>query len=175
MAEQAQSMWPDFPATVRSPISMLREQATFLRGATSGLLEANVKVATTKDAELLYSFVITAVALNGYTLELFRAWHNKQDMYPTIMEFGPWRKEARDRDRRAKEEAAQMGFSPLAIPVVYDLESYSARKWANDPTEFGEFLKDIITSSHTKAVIVSLIARINDANSSIADRSEERR
>jgi hypothetical protein len=73
-------LWGDIGTTaIRSPVSILREQAALLGSKTSNLVEARVDTSTFGDT-LIHTFNIVVPALD-YTYRLFTV-HHGVDMYP---------------------------------------------------------------------------------------------
>jgi hypothetical protein len=66
-----ESFWavPDV-ATLRTPLSILREQATALTEQTNGLLVGQVETKQESDGELLIRLEITVPGLNDYRLRI---------------------------------------------------------------------------------------------------------
>jgi len=80
MAAQT-DLWGDIQAkAIRTPVSILREQATLLGPKTQNLIEA--KVATTTElGTFFHSFNLVVPALDSYTYRLFRVSH-QIELYP---------------------------------------------------------------------------------------------
>ena len=81
MSEPIRNLWPVTKINVLSPIAILRQQATYLRETTQGILEAEVAVVK-GDPWTITSFWIIAPALDRYRFELFKIAHNVTDPYP---------------------------------------------------------------------------------------------
>ncbi len=81
MSEPIRNLWPVTKINVLSPIAILRQQATYLREATQGILEAEVAVVK-GEPWTITSFWIIAPALDRYRFELFKIAHNATDPYP---------------------------------------------------------------------------------------------
>jgi|ERR1700676_1324091 len=71
-----QSLWGELPASseTKSPIAILREQATALRDATNGMLTGDVS-ATASDMRFTASLYVVAPALNNYRYEVLTVQH----------------------------------------------------------------------------------------------------
>jgi hypothetical protein len=81
MATQIADLWGGFqPAEVRSPLSILRQQASLLGDKTGHLVEARVD-SRAQYKEFFHSFRLVVPALDDYTYELFRISHTI-DLYP---------------------------------------------------------------------------------------------
>lgn len=80
MATQT-DLWGDWaPAEVRTPLSIMREQATLLGRKTKNLLEALVDTSFAGET-FRHSFRLVVPALNSYTYELFIVEHGVS-LYP---------------------------------------------------------------------------------------------
>lgn len=163
MPTQIPSLWPDnIDVDVVPPIAVLRHQASELRERTKGLLEAEVRSWPSKQEQgrIIHEFQIRAPALEGYTYSLFRIWHNKDFVYPAEIYFEPWVSQAKTEyfEKQKRLLPAQM-FGPYAVA---DLEPSGIRSAATQ-TEFLEAMSDLLTSPRTKSVLMSLIARIKQA------------
>lgn len=80
MAAQT-DLWGDIiPEQVRTPVAILREQATLLGRKTKNLVEARVETDVC-GTELCHHFQLVVPVLDGYTYELFHVWHGV-DIYP---------------------------------------------------------------------------------------------
>jgi hypothetical protein len=74
MAAQT-DFWGDIaPATVRTPVAILREQASLLGTKTANLIEAAVETETSK-GDFRHLFNLVVPALNNYTYRLFAIQH----------------------------------------------------------------------------------------------------
>ena len=82
MSTHTQDLWPTDIATteLRSPVAILREQATLLADKTEGLLVGNVRTGTAGE-QLRHTFVLVAPALSHYTFDLFSFTHGPS-LYP---------------------------------------------------------------------------------------------
>jgi len=84
-----EDLWPDDIPRIelRSPVAILREQASLLGRKTQNLVEAEVKPLDTKSSpstgryDFGYAFLVTAPALGNYRYTLFRIYHGIQ-LYP---------------------------------------------------------------------------------------------
>lgn len=81
MATQIADLWGGFePAAVRTPVSILRQQAALLGDKTKHLVQARVVTKTDRSA-FYHSFRLLVPALDEYTYELFSV-HHGVDLYP---------------------------------------------------------------------------------------------
>jgi hypothetical protein len=79
-------LWPNDLATVttRSPLTILKEQASLLGAKTNNIVKANVRDASAYKGVVKpfnYNFVITSPALGNYTYRLFTISYDI-DLYP---------------------------------------------------------------------------------------------
>ena len=83
-----ENLWPEFPVDnlVKSPKSILEEQAIFLATNTKNLLTANINTHTNFDGRLEHTFEIVAPALNGYKYSLFTINQKDIFLYPCRLE-----------------------------------------------------------------------------------------
>ena len=67
-----ENMWGELaePATERTPTSILREQAAILNRLTKGTLIGSVEQEPTNNSTLLYSFSVTAPAINNHKIAI---------------------------------------------------------------------------------------------------------
>jgi hypothetical protein len=80
MAAQT-DFWGDIaPATVRTPVAILREQASLLGTKTENLIEAAVETGISQ-GRFQHRFNLVVPALDNYTYQLFRIEHGI-DLYP---------------------------------------------------------------------------------------------
>jgi hypothetical protein len=169
MADEIRNLWPDVIVTkVASPVAILRYQASQLRKQTQGLLEAEVKTYSTKDHRVLHEFRIIAPALDGLEYLLFSAWHEKAFVYPVSIQFEPWVEQS-NREYTEKKHGsmiARLGH------VDIDPERPTGIRQVATPTSFLAVLEELLKSHHTQSVLMSLIAKINDADGSEGERPD---
>jgi hypothetical protein len=164
MANQIPDLWPQsIDVKVLPPIALLRYQASQLPQHTQGILEAEVATSVEKKSEssrVIHDFRIVAPALEGYTYGLFQAWHDKDFVYPVSVRFDPWVKEAHAEYYESNGPIiTSRGAAPADLPTGV--------KSASTPAAFLALLGELLASSHTQSVLVSLIARINDADPAV--------
>jgi hypothetical protein len=82
MPEQTLDLWaPDLVREgIRTPLSILRQQASLLGSKTNNLVEAEVQTATNSPSEFVHNFVIVASVLS-YRYSLCQARHGIE-LYP---------------------------------------------------------------------------------------------
>ncbi len=81
-----ENLWGELPAVgdLRTPLSILREQATLLSNMTERLLEGSVRVLRETPDEITAELSITAPALGGYKVAVLRISH-KVAIYPVTV------------------------------------------------------------------------------------------
>ena len=79
-----ENLWPEFifHNLVKSPKTILVEQADFLAKNTKNLLTANIKTSTHNDGQFEHTFEIIAPALNSYKYSLFTVYQKDIFLYP---------------------------------------------------------------------------------------------
>lgn len=77
-------LWPDVlpKTTLRTPLSVLREQAALLGPKTQNIVTANVTAGRNESGELISVFQLVAPALGGYKLAVFAMKHGVTALYP---------------------------------------------------------------------------------------------
>jgi hypothetical protein len=74
-------LWGEItPTAVRTPVSILKEQASLLGAKTSHIVEGKVGTQISGTG-FFHSFNVVVPALDNYSYELFRIWH-EVDPYP---------------------------------------------------------------------------------------------
>lgn len=89
MATNQRDLWPVDISTLpdlRTPVSILREQASLLGEKTDNLVEAEVRSQGDKSSQFVHSFFLVAPALDNYRYRLFDVTH-KVDLYPVTISF----------------------------------------------------------------------------------------
>jgi hypothetical protein len=80
--------WGDIaPGTRRTPVAILREQASLLGTKTKNLIEARV-VTEASFGEIRHRFLLVAPGLDNYKYQLFRIEHDV-NLYPVTVETEP--------------------------------------------------------------------------------------
>jgi hypothetical protein len=85
MAEQALDFWPEIETNIRTPVTILKQQASLLGKHTSNLLEARVVSQPWGDG-FIHRFLIELPTID-YTFELFRVSHDV-NLYPVRIDSG---------------------------------------------------------------------------------------
>ena len=86
MAAQGDFWGELVPVEVRTPVSIMREQAALLGTKTRNLVEATVETGT-QFGRFNHSFLLLVPALGLYKYELFRIEHDV-DLYPVTVVIG---------------------------------------------------------------------------------------
>lgn len=71
-------LWPDEIEAIdeiKSPVTILKEQASLLGNKTKNVLKAEVRPTNRVGEEFSYRFFLVAPALQDYHYELFTIWH----------------------------------------------------------------------------------------------------
>ena len=149
MAQTIPNLWPDtFKVDVQSPLAILRVQAEALGKVTRGLLEGAVE---TEEGQGVVQdrLVVVAPAYNGYRHTLIVAKHHPTLLYPVEL-----RAEALAKRVRAENTP----LTPVTGPT-YRTEYPSA----HTDDQMVHLVQQALASDQTKAVILSLIAKSNEA------------
>jgi hypothetical protein len=87
MAEQALDLWPEIePVSIRTPGTILKQQAALLGKHTKNLLEGRV-ITQGRASGFVHRFIIAAPTLD-YRMELFAVGHD-MNLYPVQVETAP--------------------------------------------------------------------------------------
>jgi hypothetical protein len=80
------NLWGELPKieTIRTPYTILKEQASILSEITSGLLIGEVRRVFGKDHEFMFNIRIKAPALENYTYSVVQVQHPVK-LYPVIV------------------------------------------------------------------------------------------
>lgn len=142
MPDVLPNLWPDeFKIDVQTPLVILRAQANYLSKVTRGILQGTVETEAADDL-VQHRLVVVAPAFNAYRHTLIAALHSKDLAYPVEI--------------RAEALAASEVFANA--PVTTYPKAY------NDE-HMNELVARALQSPETKAVILSLIAKSNEAKS----------
>jgi hypothetical protein len=157
MSTTISDCWPDdIKVDVLTPLAILKVQEGLLAQKTRGMLQAGL--ATTESENLVqHQLDLIAPSLNFYRERLLTATHDRVMLYPvTVM-------------------AEAFSPKPLLHPVMEAAWVYkqmfapptNVRKAATDE-EFLSLVREVLKSERVRALISSLLARINDPNPSPA-------
>jgi hypothetical protein len=145
-------LWPeDIKVNVLPPIAVLKAQESLLSRRTQGMLQA--KLTTTETDKLVqHQLDLIAPGLNFYRERLLTATHDREMLYPvtvTAEAFAP-----KPAHPMSNLDLARLRLDPS---LIY-------RKAATDE-EFVRLVREVLQSADVRALIHSLIARINGQNS----------
>jgi hypothetical protein len=160
MPETIPNLWPpEFKIDVQTPYTILRVQAGLLSKVTRGILQGTVETETSKE-KVQHRLVIIAPAYNGYRHTLIVAVHNPDMPYPA---------EVRAQALAQKVERT----NPLmpALGPIYD----TVYAVANSDDQMQQLVRQALQSEETKAAILSLIAKSNEAKQSLTPASQDDR
>jgi hypothetical protein len=135
---ETQNLWPaEFAVEkVRSPKTILKEQAGYLMEMTRNVLSADVHTSNYKDTRI-HSFVVVAPALNNYRYTLFSVSHGGL-FYPSTIKF-----------------SEDVDFNDPGKESLYN--GYDCIVDSED--ELVTEMKKIFNTSHTVRIISSLISQ----------------
>lgn len=161
-------LWPDEldDATVRAPVTLLREQAVLLGKKTSNLIEAEVELGSNVDGNFTYHFFIVAPTLNNYHYRLFSVEHTIA-LYPVLIDVGE--ELGKELGMPAQVQQARNYIEQAHLENVRFMQSAgllsapSPRHSLVAQTEeaFVNTLKAILGSKFTRRVITALRAQFN--------------
>lgn len=145
-------LWPDdIKIDVLPPLAILKAQEGSLTRRTQGMLEA--KLTTMESGDLVqHQLDLIAPSLNFYRERLLTATHNRLKPYPVTVEAVCFR----EKPKTHREALILQTKDPLdqLLPV---------QEAATDE-EFVQLVRRVLRSSEVRALISSLIARINQNN-----------
>jgi len=140
-------LWPDDIANIniRSPLSVLKEQASLLGDRTANVVQGLVTTTDKRqpiwareDDQFIHTFWIASPALNDYQYRLFDISHTIE-LYPVTFDLGE-----------------KLGAD--VIPTIARFVSKGAIIARNEE-EFVEILKAIFTSKRSRDIIQALLAQ----------------
>lgn len=142
-----EDLWPQEleAAKIRTPVSILKEQASLLGQKTKNLVEGRVAI-TEKGTNLSYSFSLVAPALNNYRYLLFTISHDIR-MYPLFI---------------SVEEEILAEINPELFEewgTSAGLLASSHTEKAENEAEFLELLKRIFSATKTKQLIAAMLSQ----------------
>jgi len=154
-------LWPQALAVAqtKSPVAILREQASLLRDKTEHEVEAEVELGESKTQGFIYHFYLVAPTLNNYRFRLFSVVHYIT-LYPVLIYVGEDIGEElqatvnhEDPSNKLAQILSNSGFAK--IEPKYTLQ-------AETETEFMELLSMILQSQKTREVIGALRAQVEN-------------
>lgn len=149
MSSTIPNLWPEqFNVEVQTPYTILKVQAGLLGKVTRGILEGVVETETAKET-VQHRLVVIAPAVDSYRHTLIVAKHKIRLPYPSEVVA-----EALGKSVEHKLPGRpNSGFYTMVYPEAYDDE------------QMLQLVQKALRSSQTTAIILSLIARSNEARS----------
>lgn len=143
-------LWPEKleSAKIRSPVAILKEQASLLGQKTKNVVEGVVSEFPTLEMEetMEYSFSLVAPALGGYRYRLFTMSHDIR-MYPLIIRMeGEIFQEVNP--EKPEKESVSDRLLRLKNQAKVDTEA-----------EFLALLKKIFAATKTRQIIAAILAQ----------------
>ncbi len=135
-------LWPDdISVDIVTPLAILRAQVGPLQKKTKGLLRVNVSTQTSSEGDsVIHKMDLVAPALGNYRQEILSVTHTKDRVYPV-----------------------QIEAECLATSVGDDESGYvDFKRQADTEQEFIRLLGEVLRSGPVRAVIHSLLARMNE-------------
>jgi hypothetical protein len=140
-------LWPnEFKVDVQTPYSILRVQADSLGKVTRGILQGDVETETSNE-QVQHRLVVVAPAYHSYRHTLIVVRHGIHLPYPAEVRA----------EVLAKKEKRDSGLPGRPIEVTV----YPS---ANSDEQLVNLVQNALWSQETRAVILSLIAKSNEAN-----------
>lgn len=142
-----EDLWPKEleAAKIRTPASILKEQASLLGQKTKNLVEGLV-TGSEQGGELSYSFFLVAPALNNYRYLLFTMSHDIR-MYPLSISV----------EEEILAEINPELFKRWGDTVTIFITSHAEK--AENEAEFLELLKKIFSATKTKQLIAAMLSQ----------------
>lgn len=130
---------------MRTPLSILKQQAAALARHTKGLVEAIVRTnRAEEDDEIIHRFVLVAPALDNYRYELFSITH-PITLYPVkILNNTSGVVAPKDRGR---------------VAAMHEVSGLRSAHYLDNESEFVEWLGAVFKSAQTTNIIRALISQ----------------
>lgn len=158
--ETIPNLWPEqFKIDVQTPYTILRVQATFLSRVTRGILEGVVETERGQK-QVQHRLVVVAPAVNAYRHTLIVAIRDVNLAYPAeVRAAGLAQKETR--------------HSGKSVPILGDTYIETVYPTASNDEQMVQLVQRALQSEQTQAVILSLIARSNEAQQPTLTATED--
>jgi uncharacterized membrane protein YdfJ with MMPL/SSD domain len=149
MAAQTDFWGELVPAQERTPLAILREQASLLGTKTKNLVEATVDTSVTPNGRFAHRFTLVVPSLSNYKYELFRIEHGVAS-YPITV---------------ASEVLSAQSGPGLTDQVAASalrsrlLVTGSLNPQLETEQEFVDWLRHKLSSDETKRIIANLLAQ----------------
>jgi hypothetical protein len=139
MAAQTDFWGEIVPAQERTPLAILREQASLLGTKTKNLVDATVDTSVTPDGQFVHRFTLVVPSLSSYKYELFRIEHGVAS-YPITV-------------------ASEVPSAQLTRGLVNLLVNPRLSPQLQTEQEFVDWLRHKLSSDETKRIIANLLAQ----------------
>jgi hypothetical protein len=135
------------PAQERTPLAILREQASLLGTKTKNLVEATVDTSVSPNGQFIHRFTLVVPSLSSYKYELFRIQHGVVSYPISVTSEVP-----------AMPTIRELQTAPLIFGEVLarDLTRY---RQLETEQEFVDWLRGKLSSPETKRIIANLLAQ----------------
>ncbi|HZV07208.1 MAG TPA: hypothetical protein VE999_19150 [Gemmataceae bacterium] len=161
--------WPDIKVDVLPPLAILKAQEGLLARRMQGMLEA--KVTTIEAGNLVqHQLDLIAPSLNFYRERLLTATHDRLRLYPVTVAAECFAEKSEVSQGPRPLSPLQAALAPLQAAVKAFSETHIAlvpevvQRQASTDEEFVQLVRKVLQSAEVRALMASLIARINQAN-----------
>lgn len=144
-------LWPEFDRIdrIRTPVSILVEQASLLGEKTNNVVQGKVVSSTTKSSTFLHRFRIVSPSLEGYSYNLFSVQH-EIEIYPAEFRLGT----------DLADELEQEGFiDPETLGSVEVRRIMGTKYKVFNEDEFINFLRIILSSKRTTVIVTAILSQ----------------
>lgn len=142
-------LWaPDIKVDVLPPLAILKAQESLLARKTQGMLEAKL---STMEAENLVQHQLDLIApsLNFYRERLLTATHDRTMLYPVTITANCFYPKPRTQ------------IEAIASQIKNSLDQPLPQREAATDEDFVQLVRQVLQSEQVRALISSLLARIN--------------
>ena len=161
MVGQSRNLWPTIEQTItRTPLSILREQATYLGEQTANIILGEVKSQQiTSTYEVGHYFYIVAPALGNYRYLLMHITHDAMLIYPLEIYFDALKNKNLANSVIDTPQPTSVGTATSFYnALMTDLNRVQPIQVA-DENEFTEELQKIFTHESSLNIVRSLMAQ----------------
>ncbi len=157
MAEQPRNLWPVIEQTItRTPVIILREQASYLGQQTSNIILGDVKSEQSADYGLLHYFYLIAPALGNYRYLLMRVAHQTVEIYPLSVFFDA----GHDKNSYLGDrDDGSINAAKISSQIRVKLQSERSAILCENEEEFENALAQVFSHERTQNIIRSLMAQ----------------
>jgi hypothetical protein len=159
-------LWSDdITVDVLSPVAILRSQTGPLSQITKGLLEAGIETITSDSGKVQLQFDLVAPVLNNFRRRILLATHQKDLVYPVVVEAECF----------ISEDSSPIlrGIARIQSPLQVTNQLLEGQRRAATDQEFIKLVGEVLRSPQVRSLIQSLIARSNDQKSISGSTSPE--